>query len=79
MPACQEYFDESHQLVRDSVRRFVEREILPHIDDWEEAESFPASSTSRPVPPASSASATPSNTAAATRATCSPRWRPAKR
>jgi acyl-CoA dehydrogenase len=41
MPAFQEYFDPSHQLVRDSVRRFVEREILPDIDLWEDAESFP--------------------------------------
>ena len=41
MPAFQEYFDPSHQLIRDSVRRFVEREILPDIDQWEEAESFP--------------------------------------
>ncbi|WLH37486.1 acyl-CoA dehydrogenase family protein [Pseudomonas sp. FP2196] len=41
MPAFQEYFDPSHQLVRDSVRRFVERELLPDIDLWEEAESFP--------------------------------------
>lgn len=41
MPAFQEYFDPSHQLVRDSVRRFVEREILPDIDQWEEAEGFP--------------------------------------
>ncbi|ROL75048.1 acyl-CoA dehydrogenase, partial [Pseudomonas protegens] len=41
MSVCQEYFDPSHQLVRDSVRRFVEREILPEIDRWEEAESFP--------------------------------------
>ncbi|APC15020.1 acyl-CoA dehydrogenase [Pseudomonas frederiksbergensis] len=41
MPAFQEYFDPGHQLVRDSVRRFVEREILPDIDQWEEAESFP--------------------------------------
>lgn len=41
MPAFQEYFDPSHQLVRDSVRRFVEREILPEVDHWEEAESFP--------------------------------------
>lgn len=41
MPAFQEYFDPSHQLVRDSVRRFVEREILPDIDQWEETESFP--------------------------------------
>ena len=41
MPAFQEYFDPSHQLVRDSVRRFVEREILPDVDQWEETESFP--------------------------------------
>jgi acyl-CoA dehydrogenase len=41
MPAFQEYFDPSQQMVRDSVRRFVEREILPHIDLWEEAETFP--------------------------------------
>ncbi|WP_339465689.1 acyl-CoA dehydrogenase family protein [Pseudomonas sp. EA_65y_Pfl2_P74] len=41
MPAFQEYFDPNHQLVRDSVRRFVEREILPDINEWEEAESFP--------------------------------------
>ena len=41
MSAYQEYFDPSHQLVRDSVRRFVEREMLPGIEHWEEAESFP--------------------------------------
>ena len=41
MPAFQDYFDPSHQLVRDSVRRFVEREMLPDIEQWEEAESFP--------------------------------------
>ncbi|WP_285354666.1 acyl-CoA dehydrogenase family protein [Pseudomonas sp. lyk4-R2A-10] len=41
MPAFQEYFDPSHQMVRDSVGRFVEREILPDIDAWEEAENFP--------------------------------------
>jgi len=41
MPAFQDYFDPSHQMVRDSVRRFVEREILPDINAWEEAESFP--------------------------------------
>jgi acyl-CoA dehydrogenase len=41
MPAFQEYFDPSHQMVRDSVRRFVEREILPDVDQWEEADGFP--------------------------------------
>lgn len=59
MSACQEYFDPSHQLVRDSVRRFVEREILPDIDQWEEAQGFPASCTSRLARPASSVSAIP--------------------
>ncbi|MFV3370168.1 acyl-CoA dehydrogenase family protein [Pseudomonas sp. NY15435] len=41
MSVFSEYFDDSHRLVRDSVRRFVEREILPHVADWEEAEEFP--------------------------------------
>ena len=41
MSACQEYFNAEHQMVRDTVRRFVEREILPFIHDWEEAEEFP--------------------------------------
>ncbi|WP_183144441.1 acyl-CoA dehydrogenase family protein, partial [Pseudomonas salomonii] len=41
MSAYQDYFDPSHQLVRDSVRRFVEREMLPGIEQWEEAEGFP--------------------------------------
>ncbi|HCF3684353.1 TPA: acyl-CoA dehydrogenase family protein [Pseudomonas aeruginosa] len=41
MADFQQYFDESHQLIRDSVRRFVEREVLPYIDEWEEAEEFP--------------------------------------
>lgn len=41
MTDFQQYFDESHQLIRDSVRRFVEREVLPYIDEWEKAEEFP--------------------------------------
>jgi alkylation response protein AidB-like acyl-CoA dehydrogenase len=41
MSGFQEYFDSNHQLIRDSVRRFVEREILPFVDEWEEAEGFP--------------------------------------
>lgn len=41
MTDFQQYFDESHQLIRDSVRRFVEREVLPHMVEWEEAEEFP--------------------------------------
>ncbi len=35
------YFDETHEQVRQTVRKFVEREILPHVDEWEEAGEFP--------------------------------------
>ena len=41
MSAYQEYFNSDHQLLRDSVRRFVEREILPFVAEGEEAENFP--------------------------------------
>ena len=37
----QEYFTEEHQIFRTSVRKFVEREIKPHIDQWEDEELFP--------------------------------------
>jgi acyl-CoA dehydrogenase len=30
-----------HDLFRDSVRAFVAREIAPHVDAWDEAETFP--------------------------------------
>ncbi|MGM0574399.1 MAG: acyl-CoA dehydrogenase family protein [Myxococcota bacterium] len=33
--------DDEHRLVRDTCRRFAEREIAPHVVEWEEAESFP--------------------------------------
>lgn len=32
---------EEHEAFRTSVRSFVEREIEPHVDDWERAGSFP--------------------------------------
>ncbi|HOK07521.1 MAG TPA: acyl-CoA dehydrogenase family protein [Syntrophales bacterium] len=37
----QEYFGEEHRLLRDSVRRFVEREVRPHIEEWEDKGEFP--------------------------------------
>ena len=37
----QEYFSKAHQLVRKSVKAFVDKEIKPFIDDWEEAGKFP--------------------------------------
>ena len=37
----EEYFTESHQLLRDSVRKFIAREITPNVEKWEEEETFP--------------------------------------
>lgn len=35
------YFNDTHEMVRETTRKLVEREILPHIAEWEEAGSFP--------------------------------------
>jgi acyl-CoA dehydrogenase len=35
------YYTESHQAFRGSLRRFVDREIAPFVDAWDEAGSFP--------------------------------------
>jgi acyl-CoA dehydrogenase len=37
----QEYFGETHHMVRQTVRKFVEREIKPFVEEWEEAGEFP--------------------------------------
>jgi acyl-CoA dehydrogenase len=37
----QEYFSEEHHIFRASVRKFVEKENKPHIDQWEDEELFP--------------------------------------
>jgi acyl-CoA dehydrogenase len=34
-------FGDEHDQLRASARRFVERELLPHVEDWERAEDFP--------------------------------------
>src|SRR4051812_49681379 len=34
-------FNEEHEELRESVRRFVSKEIAPHVDEWEEAREFP--------------------------------------
>jgi alkylation response protein AidB-like acyl-CoA dehydrogenase len=34
-------FTEEHELFRDSVRKYVEKELAPHAEEWEEAEEFP--------------------------------------
>lgn len=37
------YFKEEHQLFRQSLRAFLEREVVPHIPDWEAAGELPRS------------------------------------
>jgi citronellyl-CoA dehydrogenase len=35
-------FTEEHRLMRESLRQLIDEEINPHVDEWEEAKSFPA-------------------------------------
>lgn len=35
------FYNKEHEDFRDQVRRFVEREIIPHVEAWETAESLP--------------------------------------
>lgn len=35
------YFNDIHEQARLSARQFIQREVLPHIGEWEEAGSFP--------------------------------------
>lgn len=35
------FYNEDHEEFRTQVRRFVEREIVPHVDTWEAAEQLP--------------------------------------
>src|SRR4051794_33779589 len=34
-------FSEEHEELRETVRRFVTKEIAPHVDEWEEKREFP--------------------------------------
>ncbi|MEM8860681.1 MAG: acyl-CoA dehydrogenase family protein [Chloroflexota bacterium] len=36
------YFQSEHQELRTMIRKFVDNEINPHVDEWEEARIFPA-------------------------------------
>lgn len=35
------FFSEEHDMFRQMVRQFVEQEMVPHVDAWEEAEGWP--------------------------------------
>lgn len=43
MAGYQQYFGETQNLVRQTVRKFVQQEILPHVEAWEEAGELPRS------------------------------------
>ena len=34
-------FSDEHEQLREAIRRWVEREIAPHVDEWEAAREFP--------------------------------------
>lgn len=42
MPSSSIYFTEEHEMFRQTVRSFVEKEINPYVDEWEAAGIFPA-------------------------------------
>ena len=35
------FFTEEHEMLRQSIREFVEKELAPHAEEWEEEEMFP--------------------------------------
>lgn len=37
----QEYFGRAHDMVRRAAKDFVDKEIVPFVDEWEEAGAFP--------------------------------------
>lgn len=37
----QQYFSKSHDLLRKAVRDFVKKEIMPHVEEWEEDGAYP--------------------------------------
>lgn len=41
MTARHPYFTEEHEMFRKTVRDYVEKELTPHADEWDEAEEFP--------------------------------------
>ena len=36
------YFNDEHEMLRQTARRFVESEINPNVEAWEEERVFPA-------------------------------------
>ncbi len=40
-------YTEEHGIFRDTMRRFVTNELIPHADEWERPVSFPGASGRR--------------------------------
>ncbi|MBF2755653.1 MAG: acyl-CoA dehydrogenase family protein [Gammaproteobacteria bacterium AqS3] len=38
---CGLYYNQAHEAWRSTIRSFVDEEILPHVEDWEEQGTFP--------------------------------------
>ncbi len=45
----QEYFGETHNILRQSIRTFMEREVHPYIDEWAGEDDW--TKKRAPVPP----------------------------
>jgi len=43
LTAPSRYFTQDHEIFREQVRNFVQKEVSPHIDQWEQEELFPKS------------------------------------
>jgi alkylation response protein AidB-like acyl-CoA dehydrogenase len=41
MTARYPYFTEEHEMFRKTVRDFVQKELVPHVEEWDAAEEFP--------------------------------------
>ena len=41
LPLSPIYYNEDHEAWRNTLRRFIDTEIAPFVDEWEEAETFP--------------------------------------
>jgi len=39
----QQYFEESHNILRQTARKFFEKEVIPYVNEWEDREEFPRS------------------------------------
>lgn len=41
VPMASQYFTEDHEIFRQSVKQFVQTEVMPHVEKWEQEERIP--------------------------------------